>query len=185
MQSLIKAAETAEHGGALPPVHLWEPEYCGEMDMVIRRDGSWWHEGVRITRQPLIRLFSRILRKDDDGRTYLVTPVEKIAIEVEAAPFIAVRMDASGEGRDQRIAFATNFDDMVIAGPDHPIRVVFDRQTGEPAPYVHIRGRMEALMTRPVFYELADFVVEGSDEAGEPVLGVWSDGAFFTLGPRP
>lgn len=184
MQSLIKAAEAARRNGAgLPPVERWEPAYCGEMDMVIRRDGSWWHEGARITREPLMRLFSTILRKDEDGRTYLVTPAEKIAITVDAAPFLAVRLDVDGQGRGQRIAFATNFDDVVIAGPDHPLRIAFDPATGEPAPYVHVRGRLEALLTRPVFYELADHVVEGVGADGEPVLGVWSEGVFFALEP--
>ena len=185
MQSLIKAAEAAEReGSGLPPVERWHPEHCGRMDMVIRRDGSWWHEGTRITREPLIRLFSRILRKDEDGKTYLVTPVEQIEIEVEAAPFIAVRMEATGAGEDQRIAFATNFDEMVVAGPDHPIRVEIDASSGEPEPFVHVRGRLEALMTRAVFYELAEHAVEGEDEDGNPVMGVWSKGVFFSLGPK-
>ena len=110
MQSLIDAAKA---GGArnegpargLPPVEDWRPEYCGEMDMTIRRDGSWWHEGTRIARERLVRLFSTILRKDADGETYLVTPGEKIRIRVEAAPFLAVRIDAEGEGKDQRLGF--------------------------------------------------------------------------------
>ncbi|WP_417494797.1 DUF1285 domain-containing protein [Maricaulis sp.] len=174
MQSLLQAARSA--GDGLPPVERWHPEYCGEMDMVIKRDGSWWHEGKRITRQPLTRLFSTILRKDDDGVHYLVTPVEKIAIKVEVAPFVAVRVDATGEGKAQSLIFTTNFDDLAEAGPDHPINVRIDPVTGEPTPLVRIRGGLDALMTRPVFYELAELAVEH-----EGVTGVWSGGAFFAL----
>lgn len=183
MQSLIEAAEAAAGEGGYPPVERWEPDYCGEMDMVIRRDGSWWHEGARIGREKLIRLFARILRKDEDGQTYLVTPVEKIQIRVEAAPFLAVRVDAAGQGENQRIAFLTNMDDAVVAGPDHPLRVELSPD-GEPDPYVHVRGRLEALITRAAFYDLAELAVEGVDEAGEPCMGVWSRGVFFPLGPK-
>lgn len=183
MQSLMEAAESAAGDGGYPPVERWEPDYCGEMDMVIRRDGSWWHEGTRIGREKLIRLFSRILRKDADGETYLVTPVEKIRIQVEAAPFLAVRVDAAGGGEDQRIAFLTNMDDALVAGPEHPLRVELGSED-EPEPYVHVRGRLEALITRAAFYDLAELAVEGDDKAGKPCMGVWSRGVFFPLGPR-
>ena len=123
MQSLLSAAQAIDTADGYPPVEKWEPDFCGEMDLVIRRDGSWWHEGARIGREKLIRLFARILRKDENGKTYLVTPVEKIEIQVEAAPFVAIRLDVEGEGRDQKIAFLTNLDDAVIAGPDHPLRI--------------------------------------------------------------
>lgn len=181
MQSLMKAAQGG--GSNLPPVDKWNPEHCGAMDMVIRRDGSWWHEGTRITRERLVRLFSRILRRDPDGKTYLVTPIEKIEIEVEAAPFIAVRLDAEGKGRDLRIAFLTNFDEAVVAGPEHPIRVETGTD-GEPEPYVHVRGNLEALINRATFYDLAELAVEGEDAEGRPVMGVWSEGVFFPLGPK-
>ena len=183
MQSLMQAAESAAGEGGYPPVERWEPDYCGEMDMVIRRDGSWWHEGTRIGRERMIRLFARILRKDTDGETYLVTPVEKIRIKVEAAPFLAVRVDAAGAGKDQRLAFLTNMDDALVAGPEHPLRVELGPD-GEPEPYVHVRGRLEALITRAAFYDLAELAVEGEDKAGAPCMGVWSRGAFFPLGPR-
>ncbi len=182
MQSLLQAAAETTSQTGYPPVDRWEPEYCGEMDLVIRRDGSWWHEGARIGREKLIRLFCRILRKDADGHTYLVTPVEKIRISVEAAPFLAVRVDASGSGTDQRIAFLTNMDDAVVAGPEHPLRVGLS-ESGEPDPYIHIRGRLEALITRAAFYDLAELAVEGEGPDGEPVMGVWSCGEFFPLGP--
>jgi len=175
MQSLLDAAREAGEG--LPPVEKWHPDYCGEMDMVIKRDGSWWHEGTRITRDRLVRLFSTILRKDDDGIHYLVTPVEQIAIKVEVAPFIATRVDIVGEGEDQSLVFTTNMDDLAEAGPEHPITVHIDPDTGEPTPLVRVRGRLDALMARPVFYELAEAAVER-----DGVMGVWSGGEFYPLG---
>lgn len=182
MQSLLSAAEAIDTADGYPPVDRWEPEYCGEMDLVIKRDGSWWHEGARIGREKLVRLFARILRKDADGETYLVTPVEKIKIKVEAAPFTAVRVDRSGSGQDQKLAFLTNLDDAVIAGPEHPLRVEI-AEDGEPEPYVHVRGRLEALITRAAFYDLVEFAERGENDQGEPVMGVWSRGVFFPLGP--
>ncbi|WP_300542119.1 DUF1285 domain-containing protein [Maricaulis sp.] len=175
MQSLLDAARKA--GGGLPPVDKWNPEYCGEMDLVIKRDGTWWHEGTRITRDRLVRLFSTILRKDDDGIHYLVTPVEKIGIEVEVAPFVAIRVDAVGEGREQSLIFTTNVGDLAEAGPGHPLSVRIDPETGEPTPLVRVRGRLDALLARPVFYELAELAVEN-----DGVMGVWSGGEFFPLG---
>lgn len=161
------------------PVERWNPPYCGEVDMVIKADGTWWHDGGKINRKKLVHLFASILRKDEDGRTYLVTPVEKIGIEVERAPFLAIRVDATGEGEDQRLFFKTNLDETVEAGPDHPIRIETDPETLEPDPYVRVRGRLEAAMTRPVFYELVQMAVEKDNQ-----LGVWSGGAFFPLGPK-
>lgn len=174
MQSLLDAARRA--GDGLPPVERWHPTYCGEMDMVIKRDGSWWHDGRRITRQRLTRLFSTILRKDDDGIHYLVTPVEKIGIEVEVAPFLAVRVDAQGEGDDQTLYFTTNFGDVFAAGPANPISVHKDGETGEPVPLVRVRGRLDALLSRPVYYELAGLTCEV-----DGVQGVKSQGRFFPL----
>lgn len=178
MQSLLQAARSS--GKGLPPVERWHPEYCGTMDMIIRRDGSWWHEGTRIGREALVRLFARILRKDEDGETYLVTPAEKIRIEVEAGHFLAVRLDVSGEGEAQKLVFTTDHGETVIAGPEHPLRIAFGEE-GEPEPYVHVRGRLEALLTRPVFYELANLAVRREGAEGPSGLGVWSDGMFFAL----
>lgn len=161
------------------PVERWNPDYCGEMDLIIKADGSWWHEGTRITRQGLVELFASVLRKDEDGRTYLVTPVEKLGIQVERAPFLAIRVDATGEGKEQRLFFKTNLDETVEAGPDNPIRVETDEATMEPDPYVTVRGRLEAAITRPVFYELVELAVEK-----DGMLGVWAGGAFFPLGPE-
>lgn len=168
--------------GPLPPVHLWTPERSADIQMEIRADGSWWHEGSRIKRERLVKLFSRILRKDPDGQIYLVTPYEKVIVLVEDAPFIAVRVDRFGEpGRAQGLAFTTNLGDVVLAGGEHPIRVETDPETLEPSPYVLVRDGLEAKLSRPVFYELAEMAeaYEGSAEQ----LGVWSQEQFFELGP--
>ena len=163
-------------GRKLPPVHLWEPERCGKMDMTIRADGTWWHEGSRITRPKLVALFSTILRRDGDTY-FLVTPVEKIEISVERAPFLATRVDAQGEGEGQSLFFTINNGDTVEAGPKRPIRVETDPETGEPSPFVLVRDRLEASITRATFYEL----VELSEER-DGMIGVWSQGTFFVLG---
>lgn len=156
----------------LPPVHLWNPPNAGEIDIVIRKDGTWVHEGGVVGREALVRLFSTILRKDPDG-TYLVTPHEKLRIQVEDAPFVAVRVDREGE----TLRFLTNVGDEVVAGREHPIRVAGEAG-GEPRPYVLVRGGLEALITRPVFYELVELAQERDGE-----LGVASGGAWFPLGP--
>jgi hypothetical protein len=168
--------------GKLPPVHLWNPEHSADIGMEIHADGSWWHDGSRIQRERLVKLFSRILRKDEDGQTWLVTPYEKVIVKVEDAPFLGVRVDRVGDpGRDQTLAFLTNLDDITLAGPGAPIRVETDPETGEPAPYVLVRGRLEAKLTRPVFYELVELAEPSPDDPD--VLGVWSQGVFFPIGP--
>lgn len=167
----------------LPPVHLWNPDHCGDIGMEIHADGSWWHEGRIIGREKLVRLFSTILRKDDDGETYLVTPYEKVVVRVEDAPFLAIRVDVTGEpGPDQVLVFTTNVGDVTLAGPDSPLRIETDPDTQEPSPYVLVRGRLEAKLTRPVFYELAGIAVDNPEDGGE-TLGVWSSGQFFVIGP--
>ncbi|MGA9796185.1 MAG: DUF1285 domain-containing protein [Rhizomicrobium sp.] len=164
-------------GRKIPPVEKWHPAHCGEIDIRIARDGTWFHMGTPIGRRELVRLFSTILRKDPDGYV-LVTPGEKMRIRVEDTPFLAVLMEVDGEGKDQRLIFTTNVGDETMAGAANPIRVETNRETGEPAPYVHVRGGMEARISRNVFYQLADMAVPG--EGG--VLGVWSDGVFFAIG---
>ena len=168
--------------GPLPPVHAWNPQNVTDIQMQIRADGSWWHEGSKIKRARLVKLFSRILRKDADDQTYLVTPYEKVIVHVEDAPFIAIRVDRVGTpGREQTLAFTTNLGDVVVASPDLPIRVETDPTTLEPSPYVLVRDRLEAKLSRPVFYELADMTEAFEGSAGQ--LGVWSSGHFFELGP--
>jgi hypothetical protein len=177
LQDLMDALADTSDGER--PVERWNPEYCGEMDLIIKADGSWWHEGSRMTRRGMIDLFASVLRTDADGRTYLVTPVEKLGIQVERAHFLAIRVDATGEGEAQRLFFKTNLDETSEAGPDHPIRVETDPETMEPDPSVIVRGRLEASITRAVFYELVDLAVEN-----DGTLGVWAGGTFFPLGPK-
>ena len=172
----VAAAAKQAPGRGLPPVHLWNPAHSGEIDIVIKRDGRWIHEGAPIGREALVRLFSTILRKDPDG-FHLVTPVEKLRITVEDAPFIATQVDREGEG----LRFVTNVGDEVVAGPDNPIRVEVAAD-GEPRPYVHVRRGLEALISRPVFYELVEMAEERSTPDG-PTLGVTSNGAWFAVGP--
>ena len=168
--------------GKLPPVHLWNPERSADINMEIRADGSWWHEGDPINRERLVKLFSRILRKDEDGSVWLVTPYEKVIVHVADAPFLAVRVERAGEaGPQQTLAFVTNLGDVTLAGPDARLRVETDSETGEPSPYVLVRGQLEAKLARPVFYELANMAEPAPD--GSDTLGVWSQGAFFPLGP--
>jgi hypothetical protein len=169
--------ETAA-GRKLPPVEKWNPDHCGEIDMRIARDGTWYHQGSPIGRRELVRLFSSILRKVPDGYV-LVTPAEKMRITVDDAPFLAVLMDVEGEGKDQRLRFTTNVGDEVIASAENPVRVETDPQTQEPAPYVHVRKGLEARIARAVFYQMADIAVP--EEKGDR-LGVWSEGRFFAIG---
>ena len=161
----------------MPPVHLWNPDYNGDLDMRIARDGTWFYLGTPIGRPELVRLFSSIIRKDGEDY-FLVTPVEKVGITVDDAPFVAVDFTASGTGSDQILAFETHVGDHAQAGPDHPIRVHRDPETGEPSPYVLIRRNLEALIDRKSFYRLVDLA-----EHHDGWFGVWSGGAFFGLIP--
>lgn len=163
-----------------PPIHLWNPGNVKDIDMEIRRDGTWYYQGTPIERVRLARLFSTVLRREDDGEYYLVTPVEKCRIRVEDVPFFAVLMEASGEGRSQQLQFTTSVGDDVCAGEAHPIRISVDDATGEPSPYVMVRDGLEALMSRSVYYQLADLLVEEVVD-DSLAMGVWSDGAFFSL----
>lgn len=179
-QGLAGLQAELARGKALPPVERWHPAHCGEIDIRIARDGTWFYRGTPIGRHRLVRLFSTVLRKDADG-FHLVTPAEKLRIAVEDAPFLAVLLRREGEGRNQRLVFTTNVGDETAAGPDHPIRVATRGPRDEPAPYVHVRGGLEARIARAVFYELADLAVPGEGD-GDTMLGVWSDGVFFPLG---
>ena len=181
LAGVTAAAKVAGERG-LPPVHLWHPDHCGEIDIRIRKDGVWFHEGTPIGREALVRLFSTVLRRDPDGY-HLVTPVEKLKIQVEDAPFIATRVDAAqSDDGSGVLRFETNVGDVVEAGPDHAIRVEADPLTGEPRPYVHVRRGLEALIARPVFYELVELAAERDTPEG-PRLGVTSNGAWFPIAP--
>ncbi|MDU8943692.1 DUF1285 domain-containing protein [Ovoidimarina sediminis] len=179
-KSLETSARAASKGG-LPPIHLWNPPDCGEIDIHIARDGTWYHEGSEIRRPGLVRLFSTILRKEGD-RYVLVTPVEKVGIRVDDAPFVAVDFEVSGSGTDQKIIFETNVGDLVTAGDATPIRITRDPETEEPSPYVLVRDRLEALIDRKSFYRLVD-IAEPRVHAGETWFGVWSSGRFFPIAP--
>jgi len=165
--------------GRLPPVELWHPPFCGDIDMRIARDGTWYHQGTPITRPAMVRLFSTILRRDPE-RYVLVTPVECVGIQVEDVPFLAVDVEWQGEGREQTLDFVTNVSDRVAAGPEHPLR--FETHDDQPAPYVRVRGGLDARLNRAVFYRLMDRVEQGTYQ-GQAWLGLWSRGVFFPVAP--
>jgi len=164
-----------------PPVARWNPDFEGEIDIRIRADGTWTYLGSPIRRPEMVKLFASILRRDDDGRTCLVTPVEKLAIQVDVAPFVAVEMFVEGEGRSREISFRTQVDDYVRLDSDHPLRVETRPPRDEPRPFVLVRDRLEALIARSVFYDLVDLAEERPGPA-DTELGVWSAGTYFPIG---
>jgi len=176
-ESLASSARAAKTGRGMPPVDKWNPPFCGDLDMRIARDGTWFYLGTPIGRPELVKLFSSIIRRDGDDY-FLVTPVEKVGITVDDAPFVAVDFEDEGGA----LTFTTNLGDAAVAGPVHPIRVVRDAQTGEPSPYILIRRNLEALIDRKSFYRLVDLgrthVVDGVDW-----FGVWSQEVFFPIIP--
>ena len=159
-----------------------QPLLCGDVDIRIARDGTWFYHGSPIGRKPLVKLFASVLRRAADGAYWLITPAEQCRIRVDDAPFTAVEMSVEGEGRNRLLTFRTNVDENVNAGPDHPIRVVTEPATGEPSPYIYVRDGLEALIVRSVFYDLVELGVEESQAGGGRTLGVWSGGMFFVLG---
>lgn len=180
LEALVSRATRAGKGPA--PVERWNPTFCGDLDMEIKQDGTWFYLGTPIGRMPLVQLFSSVLRKDEDGRTYLVTPVERVGIRVVDAPFVAVEMDVSGRGDRQIITFRTNVGDVVEAGPGHPLRFVDEDATGGLKPYVLVRGRLEALVARPVMYELVEHGEEIEID-GRRMFAVRSKGAVYPIMP--
>ena len=177
---LLASVQAAAKKGP-PPLHLWNPPFCGDLDIRIARDGTWFYLGTPIGRPGMVRLFSSILKKEDD-RYYLVTPVEKVGIRVDDAPFVAVDFEAEGTGRDQVLTFVTQVEDRAVAGPDNPIRVARDASgaSGAPAPYVLIRSNLEALIDRKSFYRLVELGCH-EDHGDERWFGVWSSGQFFPM----
>ena len=160
----------------LPPVERWNPERCGDSGMRIARDGTWYHEGEPIRRPAMVRLFSTVLRREPDGRHVLVTPVEKLDIDVEATAFRAVEMQSEGEGASRHIAIRLDTGDAVILDGGHPLRII-ETEHG-PSPRLLVRHGLEAELARSVYYELAEIALaEGNDPAG-----IWSSGTFFPLG---
>jgi uncharacterized protein len=177
MAQLIALRDVHTHERGMPPVERWNPPICADIGMQIRTDGSWWHEGSRILRQPIIDLFATVLRKDEDGQTWLVTPGEKIIVHVKDAHFLATRIDQVDTSLGPAIAVTTNVGDLAVIGPSHPLRVVIDAHTGEPRPYVTIRGRLEARILRAPFYELVSL---GHENGGR--FEIVSQGVTFALG---
>ena len=176
-ENIAASVSAATRGKGLPPVHLWNPPFCGDLDIRIARDGTWFYLGTPIGRPALVKLFSSILKKEA-GKYYLVTPVEKVGIQVDDAPFVAVDV----EHRDGDLHFTTQVGDTMIAGPDHPIRVERDPETGEPSPYVHVRRGLEALIDRKSFYRLVD-IGEHRVVDGDRWFGLLSGGQFFPIIP--
>ncbi|MEP2029642.1 MAG: DUF1285 domain-containing protein [Paracoccaceae bacterium] len=175
-EGLIASVKSTKSRG-LPPVHLWNPPFCGDLDIRIARDGTWFYLGTPFGRLELVKLFSSIL-KLEDGKYFLVTPVEKVGITVDDAPFVAVDFDVSGAGAEQVLTFETHVGDFAAAGPEHVIRVVRDPETGEPSPYIMIRAGLEALIDRKSFYRLVDIGTHHDEW-----FGLWSSGQFFPIIP--
>jgi uncharacterized protein len=172
LEALLKS-----QGGKGPaPVEKWDPPYCGDIGMAIRSDGVWLYQGSPIGRMPLVKLFAGVLRKDADGKHYLVTPAEKVDVAVEDAPFLAVEMEVRGSGRGQALVFRTNVDDIVEAGAEHPLRFAVEPGSGGLKPYLLVRGRLEALVTRALYYDLVELAVDDGNG-----LGLWSGGQFFPM----
>ena len=178
LEAILK--EQAVNGEA--PVERWNPPYCGDIGLEILRDGTWAYQNSPIGRKPLVKLFARVLRKDADGRTYLVTPVEKIDVKVADAPFHAVEMEVRSEGSAQTLIFRTNVDDIVTCDAAHPLRFELEPASGGLKPYLTVRGRLEALVTRALYQDLVALAVE--DEKAPDHLGLWSGGTFFRLAAK-
>lgn len=181
VSDLLAQIPKADKG--LPPVHLWNTAFCGNIDMRIARDGTWYYMGTPIGRKPMVKLFSTIIRRDGEDY-FLITPAEKVGIVVDDAPFVAQILEVEGEGEQQVLRFITNVDEQITANSEHPLRVVIDPQTQAPAPYLLVRRNLEALIHRNVFYQLIELAVSRSID-GQNWLGVWSSGQFFPIGPEP
>lgn len=179
---VAKIDQSEQNGRGLPPVERWNPPYCGAIPMRIASDGTWFYEGTPIGRAPLVRLFSTVLRREPDGSYVLVTPVEKLGIEVEDAPFVAVAMMVEGEGNERAIDLRTNVGDKIAVGPDHPLRFDAGDGTAELKPYAHVRGGLDALVGRAVMYDLVE-LGEEIEEGGVPTFAVRSRGSVFPVMP--
>lgn len=182
LRGLSEATAAIRSKKGLPPVDKWNPDFCGDIDMRIGSDGVWYYLNSPIGRKPLMRLFSTLLRKDEDGKTYLITPVEKVGIIVDDAHFLAIAMAVEGEGEAQVLHFVTNVDDEVTVDADHPLRFVRQEGTDGLKPYISVRGRLEALVARAIFYDLVEYGVTREID-GVAWFGVWSSGQFFPMAP--
>ncbi len=173
----LEALLSQNAGKGPPPVDRWNPPYCGDIGMAIRSDGTWFYQSSPIGRMALVKLFASVLRKDNDGRHYLVTPVEKVDVAVADAPFLAVEMEVRDAGPAQRLVFRTNVDDIVTCGPDNPLRFMLEASSGGLKPYLLVRGRLEALVTRALYYDL----VEMAEPDASGTLILRSGGRAFPL----
>jgi uncharacterized protein len=177
LEALLKDHAASGRRGP-PPVERWNPPYCGDIGMAIRGDGTWFYQNSPIGRIALVKLFASVLRKDDDGRHYLVTPAEKVDVAVADAPFLAVEMEVRDPGVGQTLVFRTNVDDIVTCGPDHPLRFVEEAGSGGLKPYLRVRGRLDALVTRALYYDLVELALPTDDDGS---LVLTSGGARFPL----
>jgi hypothetical protein len=180
LDAIAGAAKKAGAKGP-PPVHLWDPPFCGDLDMRIATDGTWYYLKTPIGRPALVKLFASVLKREGD-RYYLVTPVEKCGITVDDAPFLAVELQVQRSGQGQVLHFRTNVDDWVACGPDHPLRFEPEPHSGGLKPYLHVRRDLWAKVTRALFYDLVE-LGEERDIGGEHMFGVASGGAFFAMAP--
>jgi hypothetical protein len=176
LEDLLKSQCQKGHA----PVESWNPPYRGDIGIRIRADGIWLYQDSPMGRMSLVKLFASVLRKDSDGRHYLVTPAEKFDVAVDDAPFVGVEMEVLGDGREQELVFRTNVDDIVRCGRNHPLRFVIQSGSGGLKPYLLVRGRLEALITRAIYYDLVDLAVRRSANEESPT-GIWSRGCFFPL----
>ncbi|MDL0429556.1 DUF1285 domain-containing protein [Marinobacter sp. TBZ242] len=177
----VESAQSTEKG--LPPLDQWNPDLSGDIDIVVARDGQWLYQGTPIAREAIVRLFSTILRREDDGHYYLLTPVEKWRISVEDAPLIAHSLQASGEGREQVLSVTTNTGETIEIGEEHPLHVGTYEGTDEPRPVVKLRHGTEARLVTAAYYDLADLATEGQAD-GETAIGVWSNGNFYKIAAK-
>jgi len=180
LDTLAGAARKAGQKGA-PPLHLWNPPFCGDLDMRIAADGTWFYLKTPIGRPALVKLFASVLWREGD-KYFLKTPVEKVGITVDDAPFTAVEMKAEGEGAGRALSFRTNVDEWVTAGPDHALRFAPEEETGGLKPYLHVRRDLWALVTRALFYDLVE-LGEERDVSGRRMFGVASGGEFYAMAP--
>ncbi len=178
----LEALLRAKDGAKPAPVEQWDPPYCGDIGMAIKADGTWLYQGSPIGRIALVKLFARVLRRDADGRYFLVTPAEKVDVIVEDAPFTAVELQVDGEEAAQTLTFRTNVEDVVVCGAQAPLRFEMEVGSGGLKPYVLVRGRLEALVSRALTYDLVELAVPRS-KAEPDRLGVWSGGQWFELAP--
>ncbi|MFT5507892.1 MAG: hypothetical protein ACI89J_000961 [Hyphomicrobiaceae bacterium] len=180
LSSLLSAQDMSK----LPPVEMWDPPYRGDIGMAIKPDGSWTYQGSSINRPAIVRLFARVLRRDADGGHYLVTPAERVDVAVGDAPFISGEMEVLGAGRNQQLVFRTNVDDIIHCGKDHPLRFKVEAGSGGLKPYLLVRGRLEALVTRALYYDLVELALSAKERpegVAQDNLGIWSGGQFFEL----